>query len=196
MALDAAFAHPQGLPGHMAGIIMARTTRLRNEWILSLLNIQHDDQIIEVGCGPGTLIQRLAEEALFGSIVGIDPSSVMLLHAARRNQKMLLEGHVSLQTGTASALPFADASFDKALSANSFPFWSDKEAGLCEIWRVLKPGGMIALILQPRWAKTAQEVKDSEEELADLLAQVGFQQIRFEQKPMKPIASVCAIGIK
>ena len=45
---------------------MARSTGKRNEWTLSLLDIQRDDRILEAGCGPGTLIQVLAAKATAG----------------------------------------------------------------------------------------------------------------------------------
>src|SRR6266487_4154512 len=149
---------------------MARSTRLRNEWTLSLLAIRRDDRVLEVGCGPGALIQ--APRATEGFVAGVDPSPIMLQQAARRNAEAIGEGRVQLQLGSATALPFEDASFDKALSANSLPFWPDQEAGVKEMGRVLKSGGMIAIILQPSWARTESEVKQ-----------------------MKPIASVCALGI-
>jgi hypothetical protein len=62
-----------------------------------------------------------------------------------------------------------------------------------EIRRVLKLGGMIAIILQPRWARTESEVKQIGAGLLALLSKVGFQQVRLE---FKPIASVCALDIK
>jgi hypothetical protein len=62
--------------------------------------------------------------------------------------------------------------------------------------RVLRPGGVIALILQPRWARTESEVKQIGEGPVTLLSQVGFQQARLEFKPMKPIASICALGTR
>lgn len=62
--------------------------------------------------------------------------------------------------------------------------------------RVLRPGGVIALILQPRWARTESEVKQIGEVLVTLLSQVGFQQATLEFKPMKPIASICALGTR
>ena len=57
--LDAAFAHPKGPLGRLGGLIMARSTRQRNEWTISLLNIKDDDRILEVGSGPGALIEAL-----------------------------------------------------------------------------------------------------------------------------------------
>jgi hypothetical protein len=64
------------------------------------------------------------------------------------------------------------------------------------MWRVLRPGGVIAIILQPRWARTESEVKQIGEGLVSLLSEVGLQQARLEFKPMRPIASVCTLGIK
>jgi ubiquinone/menaquinone biosynthesis C-methylase UbiE len=194
--LDATFGHPRGPLGRLGGVIMARSTRQRNAWTVSLLDIRQDDHILEVGCGPGALIQALAARATEGLVVGVDLSPTMLQQAERRNARAIHEGRVRLQVGSATALPFEDASFDKALSANSVPFWPDQEAGVKEMWRVLKPGGAIAIILQPIWARTESEVKQIGAGLLALLATVGFQQVRLEFKPMKPIASVCALGIK
>ena len=45
MILDAMFAHPRGLPGRLGGMIMARSTALRNAWVVGLLDVQPDDSI-------------------------------------------------------------------------------------------------------------------------------------------------------
>jgi ubiquinone/menaquinone biosynthesis C-methylase UbiE len=194
--LDATFAHPRGLLGWLGGTIMARSTAERNAWTLSLLDIESDDRILEVGCGPGTLIRALAAQSTEGLVAGIDLSATMLRQASKRNAQAIREGRVRLEAGSATDLPFEEASFDKALSANSLPFWPDQEAGAREMQRVLRPGGVIALILQPRWARTDSEVKQIGEGLVSLLSQVGFQQARLEFKPMKPIASICALGTR
>ncbi len=194
--LDATFGHPRGPLGRVGGAIMARSTGKRNEWTLSFLDIQRDDRILEVGCGPGALIRSLAAKATAGFVAGIDLSPTMLQQASKRNAQAIREGRARLEVGSATALPFEEASFDKALSANSVPFWPDQEAGVREMWRVLRPGGVIAIILQPIWARTESEVKQIGTGPLALLSQVGFQEIRLEFKPMKPIASVCALGIK
>ncbi len=104
--LDAAFGHPRGLLGRLGGIIMARSTGLRNEWTISLLDIRHADRILEVGFGPGALIQALAARATEGFIAGVDVSPVMLRQASRRNAQAIEEGRVQLQQGSALALHF------------------------------------------------------------------------------------------
>ncbi len=120
----------------------------------------------------------------------------MVKQASRRNALAIRTGQVEIQQGSALVLPFEDSRFDKALSANSVPFWPDRLAGVKEMRRVLKPGGTAALILQPVWAKTESEVKAIGVDLLEVLEAAGFQQTRLEFKSMKPIASVCALGSK
>jgi ubiquinone/menaquinone biosynthesis C-methylase UbiE len=178
----------------MGGALMARSANVRNSWTLSLLTLPSDAHILEVGFGPGTLIAALASAVPGGIIDGIDPSPVMLKQATARNQGALDEQRVHLQPGTATALPFPDASFDLVVSANSIFFWPDQHAGVREIYRVLKPDGQLVLILQPIWAKSTEEVQAIGEEYVGMLAVEGFQQVRSTQKSMRPIAAVAVLG--
>ncbi len=193
---DAMFAHPRGLAGRLGGLIMARLSGARNAWIISLLDVQPEDRVLEVGSGPGAAIQVLADLARNGTVVGIDSSPLMLRQATRRNVRAVRAGRVQLRQGSALALPFEDASFDKALTINSVQIWPDSFAGIKELQRVLKPGGLINVALQPVWAKADAEVRSIGDDLVELLQRAGFQQTRLEFKPMKPMACVCALGVK
>jgi len=193
---DVMFAHPRGLAGRLGGLIMARLSGARNAWIISLLDVQPEDRVLEVGSGPGAAIQVLADLARNGTVVGIDSSPLMLRQATRRNVRAVRAGRVQLRQGSALALPFEDASFDKALTINSVQIWPDSFAGIKELQRVLKPGGLINVALQPVWAKADAEVRSIGDDLVELLQRAGFQQTRLEFKPMKPMACVCALGVK
>ena len=194
--LDAMFAHPRGLPGLLGGLIMARLSGRRNAWIIAQLDIQPEDHILEVGFGPGAAIEVLADLARNGSVVGIDSSPLMLRQASRRNARAVRAGRVQLRQGSALTQPFEEASFDKALTINSVQIWPDSFAGIKEIQRVLKPGGLINVALQPVWVRTDPEVRKIGEDLLEQLKRAGFQQTRLEFKPMKPMACVCALGVK
>jgi hypothetical protein len=70
----AQFARPIGLGGNIAGFIMAhRPSNLeRNEWAISLLNLQPSGRVLEIGFGPGVAIQKMSEIVIHGVIWGID----------------------------------------------------------------------------------------------------------------------------
>jgi len=194
--LDAMFAHPRGLAGLLGGTIMARLSGARDTWIIDQIDIQPADHILEVGFGPGAALRELTSRARAGFVAGVDTSPLMLRQATKRNSRAVRAGQVQLRQGSALALPFAEASFDKALTINSIQLWPDRFAGVKEIQRVLKTGGLVALALQPIWAKTDSEVRKIGEDLLELLKQAGFVETRLEFKPMKPMACVCALGVK
>jgi ubiquinone/menaquinone biosynthesis C-methylase UbiE len=194
--LDAAFAHPRGLLGRLGGMIMGRGSAERNAWTIAQLTVHPSDRCLDVGCGPGALIHALAKYTFDGLVAGIDTSPLMLMQATRRNAQLIQRGRVQLQRASALALPFADATFDIALSANSVQLWPNQLAGVTEMRRVLKPGGQIAIVLQPVWVKTNEEVKALGEDLLQLLSTTGFHATRCEFRAMKPIDSVCALAVR
>jgi ubiquinone/menaquinone biosynthesis C-methylase UbiE len=194
--LDAAFAHPRGLLGRLGGMIMARGSAERNAWTIQQIMIDRSYRCLDVGCGPGALIYALAECTPDGLVAGIDTSPLMLNQASKRNAQLIQRGRVQLHRASALALPFADATFEIAVSANSVQLWPDQLAGVTEIRRVLKPSGQIALILQPVWVKTNDEVKALGDTLQELLSRADFHSISCVFKEMKPIGSVCVLGRK
>src|SRR5579883_2514869 len=169
-------------------MIMARMAGKRNAWFISLLDIQRNDHILEVGFGPGTVLQAISDIDTDGFIAGID--------ASQRNAAAVGAGRMQLQQGFVQSLPYEDESFDKVVSINSVHIWPDKSVGVKEIRRVLKPGGLIALALQPPQTRDEGKIRQLGVELVELLNATSFQRTRLEFKPFKPIACVCALGIK
>ena len=143
------FGRPQGIPGRFGGLIMARMNAACGAWVSDLLEVGPNDSVLEVGFGPGVVIQRLSKLASVGHIAGIDPSREMVEQARTRNASAIQSGRVSLRHGSVESLPFDDNSFDKALAVNSMEVWPDVMAGLTEMRRVMKPGGRIALGFTP-----------------------------------------------
>jgi ubiquinone/menaquinone biosynthesis C-methylase UbiE len=138
------FGRPKGLLGNLGGVIMARMNSECAAWVIDLLHIQPNDNVLEVGFGPGVGIQRVAELAA-GYIAGVDPSEEMVESATKRNATRT----VDLRRASAESLPFEDNVFDKAFAINSMQVWPDAIAGLREIRRVLKVGARIALGFTP-----------------------------------------------
>ena len=104
-----------------------------------------EGRILEVGCGPGSF----AEEVVGRDLVCLDPIPEMLRCAESRvNPKRAARGDSAVEfvEATAEDLPFDDNSFDAVCSLFSFRDWYDKRAGLSEVLRVLKPGGIIVIV--------------------------------------------------
>lgn len=195
--LIAQFAKPAGFWGNVAGFIMAhRSSNLeRNEWAISLLDLQPDDRVMETGFGPGVAIQKMSQIVTQGLIVGIEHSELMLEKAAKRNQKAIAANRVGLILGSISLLPTFDAPFNKVLDVNGFQFWKDKEVSLNRIRELMYAEGTIALAHQPRNKKaTENDATVAGEKFARYLEEAGFRDVRIERKLMKPVSTVCVLG--
>ncbi len=191
------FARPTGVLGEIAGHLMAMRNKQRSWWVLPLLEIHDQDRVLEVGFGSGMDIRRVSEMAVDGHVAGVDHSEVMLKQARRRNQAGIQAGRVDLQLASASRLPYADGSFDKAFSINVAHFWEDALTPVQEMHRVLREGGRIAIAVQPRTQGTNERTaREMGKMLLENLKQAGFQQVRLESKKMKPVSVVCALGVK
>jgi SAM-dependent methyltransferase len=190
------FGHPTGWLGSLLGVAMAIKSRERSLWVLSLLDLQPQDRVLEIGFGPGVDIQRASQIAAF--VAGIDHSAVMVRQARRRNRAANRLGRVDLrQASIADPLPFEDGAFTKAFAINSFQFWPDPDASMRELRRVLRASGLLALALQPRSkGATEDDSRLAAEQLQRLLQKHGFVETRLESKPMKPVTVVCALGLK
>jgi SAM-dependent methyltransferase len=189
----AQFHRPTGAGGHLAGWIMSRRSSnvARSRWAVGLLDVRPTERVVEFGCGPGVAIAALAAR---GTVVGIDHSAVMISQARRRNRAAVRAGRVRLVQASVADLPDLGEPFDAALAVNTLGMWPEPVDRLREIKGLLRPGGRIALVSQPRCAgATAAHSAAAAEELAGQLAAAGFEHLRTEVLDLDPPA-VCVLG--
>jgi ubiquinone/menaquinone biosynthesis C-methylase UbiE len=96
-------------------------------------------QAVDLGCGPGHLVFRLAQAAPALQITGVDLSDEMLLQAEQHARRSGLQERVSLKKGDAAQIPFPENSLDLVISTLSLHHWSDPVSVLDEMARVLRP---------------------------------------------------------
>lgn len=190
------FGQPDGIAGRMAGWVMAHrgSNRQRNLWVVSLLDVQPTDRVLEIGFGPGVAIAELARYAIRGHVYGIDHSAVMVGQASRRNASAIRTQRVTLLHTSVDRLPPFEEPLDAILAVNSVGFWPDPAGQLRTLRGLLRPGGRIALASQPRCVgATADTTAQAGQELHDLLAQAGFTGARTEILHLHPpVACVLA----
>ena len=139
-------------------------------------------RILDVGCGTGLLATRVAAQPSTGHVVGCDYSDGMLQQAAQRTQA---PGTVDWVRGDAMRLPFDGESFDVLLCSESFHWYEDQRAALCEFVRVVAQDGRVLVTLdRPRLAPSAPTASHtrrgrinwlSVEEFSGLAASVGLK---------------------
>jgi ubiquinone/menaquinone biosynthesis C-methylase UbiE len=192
----AQFHRPTGWAGHAAGWIMGRRSSnvARNRWAVRLLDVRPADRVIELGCGPGVALAALAARATGGLVVGVDHSAVMIRQARRRNRAAVRARRVRLVQAPVQSLSAADGSFDAALAVNTFGMWPEPAVRMRQVARLLRPGGRLAVVSQPRCpGATAATSASAAKELVDLLTAAGFERLRTEMLALDPPAA-CVIG--
>ena len=105
---------------------MNKTHAKVTAWGLSHVSIRANDTILDVGCGGGKTIERLAAIATGGKVYGVDFSEESVAVSKKTNRAM----------------------FDVVTAVETHYYWADLVADLREILRVLKPGGTLAIIAE------------------------------------------------
>jgi ubiquinone/menaquinone biosynthesis C-methylase UbiE len=198
-AIVGQFGHPRGVAGRVAGWVMAHrpSNRQRNRWVVSLLDVQPTDRVLEIGFGPGLAIAELSRRVGDpGHVYGIDPSDVMLRQATRRNAAAIAAGRVTLGRASVDRLPPSfGGPFDAILTVNSLGFWPAPAKRLDELRRRLRPGGRIAIASQPRCpGATASTSRDAAREIDALLQEAGYTEARTETLDLDPPV-VCLLAV-
>jgi ubiquinone/menaquinone biosynthesis C-methylase UbiE len=137
---------PAGTFGRLLVRAMNVSHSQMTDWGLGHLSIGEKDTILDVGCGGGGAIHKLAKKATHGKVYGVDFSAESVQESRKTNQQFVRAGRVEIQQGSVSVLPFSDGMFDLITAVNTHIYWPDLLNDLREIFRVLKPGGKLAII--------------------------------------------------
>lgn len=100
--------------------------------------------ILDIGCGPGLLLRQLHQMFPLSILIGVDVSSEML-NSARDQLNELKNSSIFLSKTSSEALPYKSNRVDGIVSRYSLPYWPHPDIAFSEIYRVLKPGGVLVL---------------------------------------------------
>jgi ubiquinone/menaquinone biosynthesis C-methylase UbiE len=169
-----------GVRGAIAALTMVFGRKGDARLAVRLSGMRSGDTVVDVGCGPGAAVRYAAR--LGARVTGVDPAPVMLRVArvlTRRSR------NVRYVEGAAEAIPLPDGSASVLWSLATVHHWSDLDAGLGEVRRVLLPGGHLVAV-ERRSAKGARGHAGhgwSDEQasaFADRCREHGFTDVRVE----------------
>ncbi|HWR83210.1 MAG TPA: methyltransferase domain-containing protein [Candidatus Deferrimicrobium sp.] len=126
-----------------------RVVPRRSAQFLTLVNsleLRGHETVLDIGCGPAELSLLIADRLISGGFLyGIDLSANMI-RKAKQSAASQGRTNVAFAAGNAQQLRFADESFDLVVSSNAFPWVTDPQRFLQEVWRTLKPNGRLAMV--------------------------------------------------
>lgn len=139
-------------PDKWFGRVFARAMNQSHDtmtgWGLGHVTIESQFNILDVGCGGGRTIEKLAAIVDAGLIHGIDYAEGSIAVSRAHNAQLIKAGRVVIQKASVSHLPFADDTFDLATAIETQYYWPDLIGDMREILRVLKPGGKLVVIAE------------------------------------------------
>lgn len=134
---------PEGKLGNIQLKSMNKEHTPVSLWGLKHLNLSPDDIVLDIGCGGGMNINRMAQTAK--KVYGVDYSIESVNLSKEVNDEYIKEGKVEIYDGNVLKLPFEDNSFDVVTAFETVYFWPDIMKSFGEVKRVLKPGGMFLI---------------------------------------------------
>src|SRR5258708_10817214 len=115
---------------------------------LGHISIENHHTILDVGCGGGRTVSKLAAIATQGKVYGVDYSEESVAASKRTNAHWIALGRLQIQYGSVSHLPFSDGMFDLVTAVETHFWWPNLPGDMRAVFRVLKPGGTLILIAE------------------------------------------------
>jgi ubiquinone/menaquinone biosynthesis C-methylase UbiE len=196
---------PTGMFGKLLISVMNISHSQMTNWGLGHLSIGEQDKVLDIGCGGGGTIRKLAMKTTKGKVYGIDISNESVIISSKTNKHFVQIGLVEIKQSSVSSLPFSDSVFDIITAVNTHNFWPDLVNDMREIFRVLKPDGRLIIIgsvykggkKDKRNQKFAELIKISFptiNELREILISAGYMDVQHFEKNHR--CWMCVIGRK
>ena len=198
---------PKGWLGRFTLWRMNASHSKLTDWGLTHVSIDKQNTILDVGCGGGRTVNKLAAMVPQGKVCGVDYSEESVAATKRMNARWIESGRVEVLECPVSELPFSDGMFDLVTGIETHFWWPNVPAGTREIFRVLKPGGTLLLIaeiykgahttaanLVEKYAAGMGMTLLSIDEHRELFTSAGYSDVQILTGPKK--GWMCATGKK
>lgn len=148
---ETAEGNPRRPEGEAGRAMLARMNESHAKlvaWGLAHIDFAPHDTVLDIGCGGGNTLARMAERVTEGHLVGIDYAETSVEASRAFNIGLIEAGRMEILHGSVEHLPFADGHFDAVVTVESFYFWPSPEESLKEVARVIRRGGTFLLLAE------------------------------------------------
>ena len=199
---------PSGLLGRFVLWNMNSRHSKVTDWGLANISIEKQYTILDVGCGGGRAVSKLAESTTQGKVYGIDHSQASVAASKKANAHWIDMGRVEIRHGSVSQLPFQDGMFDLVTAIETHFWWPNLMDDMREVFRVIKPGGgkliviaevykgantTVAKMAEKYESRTGMKLLDVDQH-RELFATTRFSDVQVIVERYK--GWICAIGTK
>ena len=196
---------PGGILGEYIGRRMNRSHFELTGWGLSQVDIAPDSDVLDIGCGGGRTLARLATLAPKGRICGIDASEKSVALSRRHNAQAIATGRMEVRQASVSALPYRHDTFGLVTAVETHYFWPDLATDLREVLRVLRPGGRFLLLAEVydtpkfdarnrKWLELVPMTYLTPARFRELMAAAGFDDVAVHEEAGQ--GWLCCLGQK
>ncbi len=198
---------PSGWLGRVTLWRMNASHSKLTDWGLGHVSVEKQHIILDVGCGGGRTVSKLAAMATQGKVYGVDFSEESVAASKRTNARWIEMGRVEIRYGSVSQLPFSDGMFDLVTAVETHFWWPDLPGDMREICRVLRPAGTLILIAEiykgarktsarliEKYAALAGMKLLTADEHGELFANAGYAGVQVIEERGK--GWICALGRK
>lgn len=188
---------PQGYFGNLIGWAMAHKNEESSAYMLEKLDVKPTEKLLEVGFGAGRTIEQVSgflEEE--GHLVGLDHSEVMFKQAVQRNTLAISRGNVELYCSCLWDFEGPEDYFDTVYASNVHQFWDNPTTEFRFMRELLKEGGKLVMVFQPKRGKTEEEILQEATTVTEQYINAGFERIEVDYRKMKPATCISIIGYK
>ncbi len=190
------WGYPRGLGGIWVAAVMAvKNVSFIQAALAAVAPLPAEARVLEIGCGDGTALRRLASRAPGAFLIGLDHSHLMIRRAAGRSGLHAVRGD-------ACTLPFADGCLDAVLAVNTVQFWADPDMAFADVFRALKPGGRLVVtqrIGKLTWRLGVKDAQKGRTRLAKAAGAMGAQGFAVQPPIHSSVGKLMAgtlVGIK
>lgn len=188
--MDEKIYHP-GEPDKENGVEMLEGMNERHkvlrDFALPKITFTDGMKMLDVGCGGGAMIAELLKKSKDSHVDGVDYSDASM-EVAGKTLAAEVGKRVALQKADVAKLPFADDTYDLVTAVETTYFWKDMKEAFREIRRVLKVGGVFAVIVEGSDPEAHKDWPDPDHDITiwrpqdyiDLFWKTGYGEIQVD----------------